>query len=59
MKQERKRGLLAMGIFGAMGVANYVTAVYFTNETSGFMLTFGSFILGFAFVMGLREFICG
>lgn len=48
-----------MGIFGAMGVANYVTAVYFTNETSGFMLTFGSFILGFAFVMGLREFICG
>jgi hypothetical protein len=59
MNEARKAGLLAMVIFGSMFVANGYVAIHWENETSAFALTFGSFLLGFSFLMGLVQFIVG
>jgi hypothetical protein len=59
MNNARKAGLLAASIFGGMGVCAYVWAVYWPNETSGFVLTFGLAILGLAFLMGIVQAIIG
>lgn len=59
MNQARKAGLLALALFGSMLVVNGYVAVYWENETSGFMLTFGSCLFGFAALMGLAQFIIG
>lgn len=59
MNDARKAGLLAMGIFGPMAVGDFFWNVYYPNEGSGFLLTFGLFILGFGFLMGLVQFVTG
>ena len=59
MKHERKTGLIAMSIFGPMLVAVEYTEFHWVNETSGFGIVFGGFLLGFAFLMGLAQFITG
>ena len=59
MNDARKAGLIAMGIFGPMAWADVHFSLRYPNETSGFCLTFGLFILGFAFLMGLAQFVTG
>ena len=48
-----------MAIFGSMLVAVEYTEFHWVNETSGFGIIFGGFLLGFAFLMGLVQFITG
>ena len=59
MNDARKAGLIAMAIFGPMAVGDVYFSLHYPNETSGFMLTFGLFILGFAFLMGFAQFVTG
>jgi hypothetical protein len=59
VNDARKSGLLAMAIFGAMGVGDFCWAVYYPNEASGLLLTFGLFILVFGFLMGFVQFVTG
>ena len=59
MNDARKAGLIAMAIFGPMGAAVYYFEAYYPNETSGFGLTFGLGILGFAFLMSFVQFCTG
>jgi hypothetical protein len=59
MNDARKSGLLAMAIFGTMFVAVEYTEFHWVNETSGFGIIFGGFLLGFAFLMGFVQFVTG
>ena len=59
MKHERVTGLIAMAFFGPLAAACYIHGAYFPNEASGLELTFGLFICGFAFLIGLVQFITG
>ena len=48
-----------MAIFGSMLVAVEYTEFHWVNETSGFGIIFGGFLLGFAFLMGFVQFVTG
>lgn len=48
-----------MAVFGAMAVGDFVWNVYWPNEGSGFLLTFGLFIPCFGFLIGFVQFVTG